>query len=69
MILQTGTFRLKCRYQNRQSVNPACRGDVSSLDLSILTDEDLASIMSVLELELQVDPLSSTMDYQKISDH
>ena len=69
VILQTGTIPSEMQVSNivNQLIQHA-EGDVSSLDLSILTDEDLASI-GVLELELQVDTLSSTMDYQKLSDH
>ena len=56
VILQTGTIPSEMQVSNivNQLIQHA-EGDVSSLDLSILTDEDLASIMSVLELELQVD--------------
>ena len=56
VILQTGTIPSEMQVSNivNQLIQNA-EGDVSSLDLSILTDEDLASIMSVLELELDVD--------------
>ena len=56
VILQTGTIPSEMQVSNivNQLIQHA-EGEVSSLDLSILTDEDLASIMSVLELELEVD--------------
>ena len=56
VILQTGTVPSEMQVSKivNQFIQHA-EGDISSLDLSILTDEDLASIMSVLELELEVD--------------
>ena len=56
VILQTGTIPSEMQVSKivNQFIQHA-EGDISSLDLSILTDEDLASIMSVLELELEVD--------------
>ena len=68
VILQTGTIPSEMQVSKivNQFIQHA-EGDISSLDLSILTDEDLASIMSVLELELEVDLFSLMMGYQKIS--
>ena len=56
VILQTGTTPSEMQVSKivNQFIQHA-EGDVSSLDLSILTDEDLASIMSILELDLEID--------------
>ena len=56
VILQTGTSPSEMQVSKivNQFIQHA-EGDVSSLDLSILTDEDLASIMSILELDLEID--------------
>ena len=56
VILQTGT--IPSEMQVSKIVNQFIQhteGDVSSLDLSILTDEDLASILSILELDSEID--------------
>ena len=56
VILQTGTIPSEMQVSKivNQFIQHA-EGDVSSLDLSILTDEDLASILSILELDLEID--------------
>ena len=56
IILQTSSMPSQMQVSNIVSkLTQHAKGDISSLDLSILTDEDLASLMSVLELDLEVD--------------
>ncbi len=54
--LQTSSMPSEMQVSNivNQLIQHA-EGDISSLDLSIMTDEDLAALMSVLELEVEVD--------------
>lgn len=56
IILQTSSMPSQMHASNIVSkLTQHAKGDISSLDLSMLTDEDLAALMSVLELDLEVD--------------
>ena len=56
IILQTNSMPSQMQASSIVSkLTQHANGDISSLDLSILTDEDLAALMSVLKLDLEVD--------------
>ena len=56
VLLQASTVSSEMQISNivSQLIQHA-EGDISTIDLSIMTDEDLAAIMSVLEIEIETD--------------